>query len=129
MASDTHRGPDRETDSLPFVHYNMLIFSIRYLKFPHAFLLGEAFSRSPKCFGPNFLSGICLIATTAPVLAVVAHTGADVIEVPLAFGGPVIACLIRRQTKDDPNNASGSASGYRTDMHTHKCTVCAFVLP
>lgn len=45
------------------------------------------------------------------------------IEVPLAFCGPVIACLIRRQTKDDPNNASGSASGCRTDMHTHKCTL------
>lgn len=45
------------------------------------------------------------------------------IEVPLAFAGPVIACLIRKQTKDDPNNASGSASGYRTDTHTHKCTM------
>lgn len=69
------------------------------------------------------------MATTAPVLAVVPHTGADVIEVPLVFCGTVIACLIWRQTKDDPNNASGSASGYETDMHTHVHTVCAFVLP
>lgn len=95
MASDTHRGPD-SSDILPFVHYNMLISSNKYLKFPHASQLSEIFSYFPKYFGPEVPKSLFSLKNlfdsyVAPAPTVAAHRGADVIEVPLAFGGPVIA--------------------------------------
>lgn len=63
---------------------------------------------------PNhcFLNPVWLMATPA-------HTGADATGLRWPSNS---TRLIRRQRKDDPNNASGSASGYRTNMHTHTRT-------
>ena len=54
---------------------------------------------------------------------VVGDTVADVIEVPLAFPWHSNSTYPTWwQRKDDPNNASGSASGYRANAHTHMHT-------
>lgn len=54
----------------------------------------------------------------API-TIAADTVADVIGVPLAFRGAVIAHIqYGGREKDDPNNASCSASGYRANTHT-----------